>query len=358
MVKKTDFNSKITEIEGKIPSITGLATSSALTAVENKIPDVSNLVNKTDYDTNISDIVKKITDHDHDKYITTLEFNTMAANVFNARLAQANVITKTDFDVKLSGLNKKVTSNKTKHFLVETELKKLEKFDAASFRGKNYFEEDGTQNYLVFQPVYKYFEQTGDKVSSLKSKGLSDGKTISTTTSNDKSATKTIYDNAKIKLKFNSDLLRQNQVTYNHGPVVNVYIVYRSTTDTKTSNIALENCLFGAVKLIKNSDVEKYKYSGYDIGFDSRGSFSHPSGGDSKNVIIFGADLSSSAHANNKVNNVFVLGKSFIQGLNSTTIYAEKMYSTNFTVDNKKICFSLHYNGDNSFLFVNGKKNS
>ena len=107
-----------------------------------------------------------------------------------------------------------------------------------------------------------------------------------------KSATKTIYDDARIKVGFNGDLLRQNQVTYNHGPVVNIYIVYKTTPDTKTSNIALENCLFGANKLIKNGDVDKYKFSGYGIGFDSRGSFSHPSGGDGKNVIIFGADLS------------------------------------------------------------------
>ena len=79
-----------------------------MTAIENKIPDVNNLVKKTDYDTKISDIDKKITDHDHDKYITTPEFNTMGADVFNARLAQANVVTKADFDAKLSGLNKKL----------------------------------------------------------------------------------------------------------------------------------------------------------------------------------------------------------------------------------------------------------
>ena len=178
-----------------------------MTGVENKIPDVSSLVKKADYDTKISDIEKKITDHDHDKYITTPEFNTMAANVFNARLAQANVKTKTDFDAKLSSFNKKITTSKTKHLLVESELKKLEKFDAAYFRGKNYFEEDGTQNYLVFQPVYKYFEKTGDKVSSWKSKGLSDEKIILTATSTDKSATKTIYNNARIKVRFNRDLL-------------------------------------------------------------------------------------------------------------------------------------------------------
>ena len=83
----------------------------------------------------------------------------MAADFSNERLAQANVITKTDFDTKLSGLNKKITTNKTKHLLVENELKNLEKFDAAYFRGINYFEEDGMQNYLVFKPVYKYFER-------------------------------------------------------------------------------------------------------------------------------------------------------------------------------------------------------
>ena len=65
--------------------------------------------------------------------------------------------------------------------------------------------------------------------------------------STDKSATKTIYDNARIKVRFNGDLLRQDQVTYNHGLVVNIYIVYETTPDTKTSNIALENCLFRAV---------------------------------------------------------------------------------------------------------------
>ena len=139
---------------------------------------------------------------------------------------------------------------------------------------------------------------------------MSDEKIISTTTSTDKSATKRIYDNARIKVKFNGDLLRPNEVAYNHGPAVNIYIVYETTPDTKTSNIASENCLFGAVKFVKNADVDKYKYSGYGIGFDSRGSFSHPSGGDGKNAIIFGADMSSSVHANNKVNNVLVLGKS------------------------------------------------
>ena len=97
---------------------------------------------------------------------------------------------------------------------------------------------------------------------------MSDEKIISTTTSTDRSATKTIYDNTRIKVGFSGDLLRQNQATYNHGPVGSICIVYETTPDTKTSNIGLENCLFGEVKLIKNAYFDKYKYSGYGIGFD------------------------------------------------------------------------------------------
>ena len=150
LAKKTDLNAQITEIEIKIPSITGLATNSALTAVEDKIPNVRNLVKKTDYDTKISDIEKKIADHNHDKYITTQEFNKLTTENFNARLAWANLITKTDFDAKLQSLSKRITSNKTKHLLVENELKKLKTFDLSYFKDKYHFEEDGTQNYLVF----------------------------------------------------------------------------------------------------------------------------------------------------------------------------------------------------------------
>ena len=89
---------------------------------------------------------------------TAPDFNTLGAIVFNARLAQANLITKTDFDAKLSSLNRKITSNKTKHLLVENELNKLKTFDSSYFIGKSHFEEDGTQNYLVFQPMYRYLK--------------------------------------------------------------------------------------------------------------------------------------------------------------------------------------------------------
>ena len=123
----TDFvkKAKLTELEDKIPDVSNLATKTALTTVENKKPDVYSLVKKTDYNTKITDIENKHNNHNHDKYFDTLEFNKLAADVFNARLAQANFITKTDFDAKLSSLNRKSTQNKTKHLLVENELNKL-----------------------------------------------------------------------------------------------------------------------------------------------------------------------------------------------------------------------------------------
>ena len=99
---------KITEIESRTPSISGLATNSALTAVENKIPDISNLIKKTDYNTKISKTASKISDHDHDEYITTSEFNKLTTESFKARLTQTNIVTKTAFDAKLTSLNKKI----------------------------------------------------------------------------------------------------------------------------------------------------------------------------------------------------------------------------------------------------------
>ena len=102
--------------------------------------------------------------------------------------------------------------------------------------------------------------------------------------------------------------------------------------------------------MTKNVDVDQCKYNGYGTGFDGKGEFSFGSRGFGKNCVIFGADLTnSSSHANNRKNNFLVLGKEFVQGINGTTIYAEKILS--FFL---KKSLSLHYNGANSYLFVNG----
>ena len=110
--------------------------------------------------------------------------------------------------------------------------------------------------------------------------------------------------------------------------------------------------MFDAVSVTKNADIHKYKYSGLrGIGFDRHGEFGF-NNELGKNCVIFGADLRSSSQAYNKKNNILVLGKDFVQGINGTTIYAEKLNSINFIEKYKKFCFSLHYNGA-SYLFVN-----
>ena len=105
--------------------------------------------------------------------------------------------------------------------------------------------------------------------------------------------------------------------------------------------------------LWEKTDIEKYGYSVYGIGFDRRSRFSFPVGGFGQNVLIFGVDRFSSVRIDNKKKGILVLGKGPTQGLDHT-ITAEKMYSINFTVTNKKICLRLYYYGANSYLFVNG----
>ena len=126
------LNAKINEVKGEIPSITNLATKASLNAVENKIPSVTNLVKKLTITRKLMKLKRKITDHNHDKYITTPEFNKLTSEYFAVRLKQANstsksyivnFVNKTNFDNRLKNLNKKITSIKTKHVLVENELK-------------------------------------------------------------------------------------------------------------------------------------------------------------------------------------------------------------------------------------------
>ena len=197
------------------------------------------------------------------------------------------------------------------------------------------------KNYLVFQPINKYFKVITniDYVSSWKFKGLS-AESIKPPRTSDNSLT--------------GSCLKQSKISYTHGRVVNIYIVYELGVSSSHLNYpTLKNCLFGAVTLTKNADIGKYGYSGYGIGFDRRGNFSFPRAGFGQNVLIFGVDMSFSAHIDNKKKDILVLGIGPTQGLEHT-LTAEKMYSINFTVTKKKFYLSLHYNRANSYLFVNG----
>ena len=110
--------------------------------------------------------------------------------------------------------------------------------------------------------------------------------------------------------------------------------------------------LYNTRKLFDN-DIDKFKYSGYGIGLDRHGTFS-VGNGFGKNVVIFGADVSSSVHVDSKKKGILIIGEGFTQGLEDTTLTAEKKYSINFTEHNKKFFLSLHYDVANSHLFVKG----
>ena len=158
-------------------------------------------------------------------------------------------------------------------------------------------------------------------------------------------------------ISFDGHCLIWNKIYY-PKQVINLYISYTLTPLLRNLNTSFtsNNCLFGSVELTKNADPDKYKYSGCDIGFDSRSDFLFTDGSMGRNIVIFGADMSSSMHFDNKIKVILVLGKGATQGLDDLILTAETKYPIDFTQPNKRFLLSLHYNGINSFLFANATK--
>ena len=217
----------------------------------------------------------------------------------------------------------------------------------------SHFEKDGTQSYLVFQPLNKYFKiiASTNYVSSWKSKGLSDENIIAPTTRDFKLNPQLSYFGTKARVDFRGSCLKQDKTTFNHEKIVNIHIVYESDKIYVKTSPTLVNCLFGAVSLTKNTDIAKYKYSGYGIGFD-RGNVYSVGNGFDRIVIIYGVDMSSSVHVDNKGKDILILGKGPRQGLVEHTLTAEKIYSVNPTDHRERYCLSLHYSGVNNFCLL------
>ena len=214
--------------------------------------------------------------------------------------------------------------------------------------------------YLLYECKAFSFKYTGDKINLWKSNGInnytsdSDMNAVSTGTTDLPS----LVDNGRMSVKLAGAYFKQTKlIRPNNNNVINIDIVYKIEPIFRLSDYTVQNALFGGVKITKNAtDISKHKYEGYGICFDEGGTFSEGGISNGRNVLIFGVHENSLVHANNKANNIYVMGDLFVQGINDATLYAEKIYSQNFTAVNKKFALSLHYNGDDSYLFVNGKQ--
>ena len=184
---------------------------------------------------------------------------------------------------------------------------------------------------------------------------------------NAKSNLPNLKNDGRMHVHLSGNHFQQNKVSIpNNGNVINICCVYKldSLASTRDTSFTIQNALFGAMQITKNAtDSSKNNYKGYGICFDERSQFGHTmtEGGrthiiNGRNVLIFGADMSYSIHRTNRANHIYVMGDGFTKGIHDTTLYVEKKYFGNFTELNVKFVLSLHYNGDDSYLFVNGRQ--
>ena len=163
------------------------------------------------------------------------------------------------------------------------------------------------------------------------------------------------YIGVRTKVKFDGQCLKQDQVIFTYKKIGNMYIVYEAIWRLRQDDdFTWGNALFGVIKLTKNADKDN-TYSGHGIGLDNCGTFSLSNGGVfGRNVIILVVDMSSPLHVDPPKKGISILEKIPTDGLDDRRLNVEKEYWINFTEHNKKFCLSLHYNGKNSYIFVNG----
>ena len=175
-----------------------------------------------------------------------------------------------------------------------------------------------------------------------------------------------LVSDGRMHVYLSGNYFKQNRaIIPNDDNVINIYCVYeiRPIASSRDTSFTMQNALFGAMQITKNADNSKNNYKGYGICFDERSQLGHTITEDSRahttngrNVLIFGVDMSFSVHATNRANSIYVMGDGLPQGIHDTTLYVEKNYCRNFTDPGKTFITSLHYNGDESYFFVNGRQ--
>ena len=342
------FNCKSTELENKIKDADIIATSAVTKANSVK--------------SNLNDYAKE-TDVAND--ITTIKNNYVSNASLTSRL---NYLKSQHIATEVKTIDDKTKKNTIDILGFESRLKQKEDIvdevqrENALTSGRDYYLD---KMYLLHECKAFPFKYTSGKINLWKSTGVNNYSNYSRDSDMDAVSVATtslppLIDNGRMSVRLEGAYFKQMRLLRpNNDNIVNIYIVYLidPISNSRNTDYTVQNALFGGVKITKNAtDTSKHKYEGYGICFDEGGTFSKGGINNRRNVLIFRVHESSLVHKNNKANNIYVMGDLFVQCINDTTLYVEKLYSQNFTAVNKKFVLNLHYNGDDSYLFINGKR--
>ena len=337
-LQTSTFNSKVTEVENKVKAADIIAKS-ANTKANTIRSDLTAYAKKAEVATDITTIIND--------YVTNTSLTSQLNNLKSQHIA-----------TEVTGIDNKTKKNASDILALKNKLQQKE--DTINENGFSIFRGFFSylqQNILVYECKVNSFIFNNKKISKWESTGVLNRSDYYSMNGikDTKNETPILKNDEKMYVYLKGSHFQQNNVlTLNNDhvindSVVNIYIVYKLDPITsRDTTFTIQNALFGAMKITKNADTSKYNYKGYGICFDEseefthvrkRGNFSDTATG--RNVIIFGVDMSFSKHANNKANNIYVMGKGYIQKINDTKIYAEKTYYRNFTDPGKKFVLSL-----------------
>ena len=380
------LDDKIDGVEKKNPDISGLATktnlndylktsafNSKVTEVESKIKDADIIAKSTNtkmnHTRNSLIIYAKKADVATD--ITTIKND----YVTNASLSsQLNDLKSQHIGTEVTSIDNKTKKNASDILTLENKLKQKEDTINENERGLSFnrgllFYKD--KSYLTYECKLGSFGFgiTSEDISEWKSTGINNYSSDSNMNAIVDSGghLPNIKNDGRIHVHLIGNHFQQNKVIIpNNNNAINIYCVYEldSIASSRDTSFTIQNALFGAMQITKNAtDSDKNNHKGYGICFDERSQFGHTiteNGvtytSNSRNVLIFGADMSFSVHATNKANHIHLMGDGLTQGINDTTIYVERKYFKNFTEPNVKFVLSLHYNSNDSYLFVTGRQ--
>ena len=391
VVKKTDYNTKVTSIEAQITGLTKNTVDNLADIKKLKAIDTNSFVTRTKFsaDTNTLDdkidgVEKKIPDISGLATKTSLnayakkdEVATDITTIKNDYVTNASLSSQlNDLKSQVTGIDNKTKKDASDILALENKLTQKEDTINENERGLSFnrgFFFYLQQNHLVYECKVGSFIFNNRNISKWESTGVFNSSDYYSMKGieNTKKEMPILKNDERLYVYLQDNHFQQNNVltsSNNHvlnKNVVNIYIVYKldPLASTRDESYTIRNALFGAMQITKNAtDYDKNNYKGYGICFDERSEFGHTitEGGhahttDARNVLIFGGDMSFSVHATNRANHIYLMGTGLTQGINDTTIYVDKNFYRNFTDFGKKFVLSLHYNGDNSYLFVNGR---